>query len=1160
MRLKQLSLIKYGKFDSTPLDFPRGETDFHVIVGPNEAGKSTIRNAISELLFGMPLRTNMNFKHPLPDLRLGGILENDADGITFHRTRGRQSLRTSADKPLPDSALLEFLGAVDKSFFEQMYGLDHSRLVNGGQSILDGSKDVGQVLFQSAAGIAGLGRIRENLEQKAASVWRPRASNCSFAQAAQRLEDANTELKSAQVKTKAWSDANTELNGVLNAIQGEEAKLSTLESARSKLERVRRLAPFLLKLREKQAELANLGEVASFPPNAHEELISCEAELSAAQAQLDARTESFAVRTAEREAISYNAALLDFKHDIEELESLRNQCKNHRRDMQIQQGEVDRCLAEVKGFCNELGWPQDEQPLRIILSTPLALRAVSKLLRDEGALRQAKRNSNDAVHKKGREVDSLETDIEKILIDEVPAELRCTLLEAQTYKNSLEKQRTLSVDVVQAKQQLSNYLTALVPWQKSVEQLRTMALPSNERVSVFKKERQEFQSGVRATQERLNDADMATAKFELDVKHFVQTHNVVTTMEVREARSKRDLSWQTLKSGEITLAAGASALDVAIQLADELVDLQLGSATEAANLQNLRQQIETSLAEAKRLSNTLLDRKQELADHEAQWDRLSIDCGLPGVHLDDFDGWVRKREEALSADDALSAKQRELDTEVAVYRNVKEALQRTLQSNAIPFSATDDLPALCAVVEEYLSQADASLQRKAILEQQHRQGLVALADLKATATTADNDYKEWEVRWADAIKRARLETASGTMEQAEMSVDLATKIAEIIEKVDSIRRERIETMRADLDRFEANTRRLSSELDLECQASDFEQTSKKLGELCQAAVAAAQRAELADTALRSARQQKDEGEERVRSAKARLTPLFELAGVTTAAEAFPLIERSETKRRLLSEIDETRNALIDGGDGLTIEAIEVEVLQYSPTEIPALFEETKRDLSEVNDRLNTLLQNKVRAEQVFSAIAGQAYAAVAEAKRQEVLADMSNASEEYLETATASKLLKWAIDRYRDKKQGPMLQRASAVFSNLILGDFSKLGVDFEKAPPVLYAQRKNGSIVEVAGLSEGTRDQLYLALRIAALELHLDQSKALPFIADDLFINFDDERAKAGLEVLRDLSQKTQVVFLTHHNHLVPIIAEVFGRGVNVVTLHREFTADQTS
>jgi uncharacterized protein YhaN len=59
-----------------------------------------------------------------------------------------------------------------------------------------------------------------------------------------------------------------------------------------------------------------------------------------------------------------------------------------------------------------------------------------------------------------------------------------------------------------------------------------------------------------------------------------------------------------------------------------------------------------------------------------------------------------------------------------------------------------------------------------------------------------------------------------------------------------------------------------------------------------------------------------------------------------------------------------------------------------------------------------------------------------------------------------------------------------------------------------------------------------------------------MPLIADDLFINFDDHRTLAGLSVLGNLSRSMQVVFLTHHDHLVPLAMEVLGAGPNVVYL----------
>ncbi len=160
MRFNRLDLIKYGKFTDRSVEFPVAKKqDFHLIVGPNEAGKSTLRSAIVDLLFGIHPRSLLSFLHPLNELRLGADISNTSGSIEFHRTKAqKQTLRSPLDAVLPDTALIPFVGTTDRNFFDQMFGLDHARLVSGGNSILNDKSDVGQILYQSAAGVASLGK------------------------------------------------------------------------------------------------------------------------------------------------------------------------------------------------------------------------------------------------------------------------------------------------------------------------------------------------------------------------------------------------------------------------------------------------------------------------------------------------------------------------------------------------------------------------------------------------------------------------------------------------------------------------------------------------------------------------------------------------------------------------------------------------------------------------------------------------------------------------------------------------------------------------------------------------------------------------------------------------------------------------------------------
>ncbi len=63
------------------------------------------------------------------------------------------------------------------------------------------------------------------------------------------------------------------------------------------------------------------------------------------------------------------------------------------------------------------------------------------------------------------------------------------------------------------------------------------------------------------------------------------------------------------------------------------------------------------------------------------------------------------------------------------------------------------------------------------------------------------------------------------------------------------------------------------------------------------------------------------------------------------------------------------------------------------------------------------------------------------------------------------------------------------------------------------------GERIHVKGMSSGTRGQLCLALRLAALEKYMESSEPMPFIVDDILVHFDDNRSKTTLAVLAELT-----------------------------------------
>ncbi|MBK7000009.1 MAG: AAA family ATPase [Rhodoferax sp.] len=293
MRIEQLDVIRFGLFTDRSLAFPTAERDFHVLVGPNEAGKSTIRSAIHDLLYGIPKNTVHGFLHPMPEMRLGARITHAtntlANTLSFVRTKGnKQTLRTPEDGVLDEGALASFLGATDRAFFTQMFGLDHARLIEGGHSILSASDDLGQILFQSAAGIASLGGVRKALEEEADKLWTPRrAATRGYYMDLDALNEATAALKKATVRTRDWSEAHARLTEMDAAHTQTKEQHKAIQSRRKLLERVRRIQPHLGVLGEVGVQLAELGTVTELAESAAKTLAESEKEMAAATIDLE---------------------------------------------------------------------------------------------------------------------------------------------------------------------------------------------------------------------------------------------------------------------------------------------------------------------------------------------------------------------------------------------------------------------------------------------------------------------------------------------------------------------------------------------------------------------------------------------------------------------------------------------------------------------------------------------------------------------------------------------------------------------------------------------------------------------------------------------------------------------------------------------------------
>lgn len=1152
MRFQRLDLIKYGKFSDRTLEFPAAKQDFHLIVGPNEAGKSTLRSAILDLLFGIPTRSPLGFLHALNELRLGATISNGADVLEFQRSKAqKQTLRSAQDDVLPDLSLLPFLGSADRNFFDQMFGLDHGRLVAGGNSILSAENDIGQVLFQSAAGVASLGVVRDKLIEEADSLWGVRKSaSRSYFVAADQLEKANSALKGAVVRTREWTELNAKVEALQEQLALAREQLQGLQARRSHLERIRRLAPHLRALKDSEGRLGALGTVVDLPEDAAATLARAQRNLAEADLLIGLRSTEVDKALAVLERVQLDESVSGAAAEITALGELRLQYSAYAHDIERRQKEVDTLLRDVADACAQLGWQAGApEALTARLPTLLARRGIAQLVREHSGLIQARRAAEQAEASKRAEIALLQQQLASLRTGVVKPALRAALFSARALgdtDSAVQKQQSV---LAKASSVLDSALLGLGQWAHSMAELQAMQLPAPQDLSRLQLERQALEAERKAAVQQRDAQAAVVARIELEVLQFKELHRPTTLELVLQAREERNASWQAIKTRQVDLDQAAPRFEAALAHADQAADARLDNVEEAAELQSKLHQLEREKQSLAQYIGRCAERSEALAQLEARWSQQSLAASLPGMPLESVVDWLSRKDKVMAADqahqEALHTYQW-LSSQIAGNRS---SLAEALRGAGLDVADADGLPALCVQAEGFIQTVDGAQGRRETLSMQGETAQALIPALQQASTDAASSLSRWNQAWVAAVEKIGLAAESdvGTVEGA---LELISRIEEKLGKVRQIRVERIDAMNADLEKFSAEAHRLAGLIAPELKGQPAPQIALQLSSRLALANEAQAEASRLKESLRLARAQLGQAEESRHTANASLAPLFERCGASSNSALEDAIRKSDEQRRLRLEIDAYTRNLLEDGDGLPRAQLEADIDAVDLSQLAADLASIESEHSAAILRQTTLSAEEANALSALSAIGGSDAAAVAEAERQEALSAMGDAAERYIKVFTAARLLRWSIDRYREEKQGPMLARASAIFSKLTLGSFQRLLVDFDREPMALEGQRADGKLVALSGMSDGTRDQLYLALRLAALELHLQQALPLPFVADDLFINYDDARSKAGLQALAELSEQTQVIFLSHHDHLVPSVQEVFGAQVNVVVL----------
>jgi uncharacterized protein YhaN len=1088
MRIQTLDLLAFGHFRGHSLDF--SAPGIHVVLGRNEAGKSTTLRAITGLLYGIGLKTPDAHVHKMGELRIGGTLASGHEQLRVVRRKGTTSTLLDPDgKPIDEAVLRRLLGGVTEETFVHAYGLDHDTLAEGAKALLEGKGDLGESLFDASVGGGGeVQRLLAELGKAADEIYRPRATSLPLNDALKAFDEAKKQVRERQMLPDAY---RTQEEGLATASAERDACLARkkeLEQRRQLVARARARGP-----RERQRAHALEVKVALGAVPMH-------------IARIEELRDRFSV---------YEQNLAHLRAHRADAERLGDRVAEAMRRAGISGAgklESHRVDARKEARVNDLLRVRAELTARIEAATveiARAERALSKLVANpsDPTIRDALAPALERARALGDIESRIANDRAKLehqtktLAAKADAHAKLSPI-APTPMSAQGKFSFVAPAPIAKKRKASAGQLALgaavdsavgarasrrgaeakrthvtggesddSPGDRDPTLSSSPALGDRDRLRVVVgrvvpdlavidahlARANELARKVARNEERIIELERDGAGLEKQAAALTGDFAPPAAVDLRAARDARESAWERVRGGD---AKANVVLDRAMRDADAIADRMIREADRVTTLARLRNEGEANQAQLVKAQNEAARLSRDGEALEASLDALFEGTAPPNPR-----GWLEAHT-ALGEDfERLESTRTGLDLETTKVERAKADLERVLGGDA-----SRTLAELVLLAQRAVNAIDDA----------------GRAVVAATEQTAARDER---------VSRRDADVAA--------LVELSTKLAELLGPLglaaDATADEVNHSINALRDVFALADKR--ADVDGQKRAMEAA-TAEFQGELTRC----------------------------LRDATPDLPP-DELGA--SARELFDRARRAKETSDLIAQID---THLADLGPAVVLE------------DPPADLEAAEHELTERIDELEAAIG---RHDKEIGRIGvgleemrrGSEKAANAAADAQEHLARVREAAERWARVKLASVILGREIERYREENQGPLLSAASALFRRLTLERYSGIRAGFDdKDRPCLRCVRETGE-VDVTGLSDGTRDQLYLSLRLASLLRRAEVAEPMPLVLDDVLIQLDDERAAAALGVLAEVSSKMQVLFFTHHARLVELAKKAVPR-----------------
>lgn len=1160
MKIEQIDLKAYGHFTNQQLPLS-GSANFHIICGPNEAGKTTLWRAINGALFGIPEQTRDGHLHTNPKLRVGLALSSQAgDRLAIMRRKGRVNTLLKYDPAtgdelsdtVPEDRLREWLGGLSQGLFLAMFSLDHDSLVRGGEALAQGKGDAGESLFEAGAGLTSIRSLRAKLDREAETLFKARASTTAIYKALSDYDEARKHAKETAVRPADWTLSKSAMETASKAYEAAKTEQVRLQKEARRLDRLAAILPDVATLGLSKQRLTDLSGVPELPPSASAERIAAVSKRNNANEAERAASLRFVQHGEELAAIQINDAILA---GAESIEAIHHATATY-RDATIQSATAEASI-ETAQRAFDLALKQistDASATEAMQSIPDSTRiARIRALITSGATLMAKHDADErTLGEKDLALEQLDAELLSLGQEEGAAGLNAYLDSIADHGDPEARARQLESEVLSAEAKLNTDACALK--MTSADAVAKATVPFDTVVQQFKTDHDELRRQARSIRESIETIEDDLATLQSDIKGLEIRGDVPTKEALAGQRTTRNALWLSIRRHFMPVLGEPVPLDSpppaeryehAVTGADDAADGLFADAERATRY------AEFHVRESQMKSALVLEqgRAVSIANDQAAlllcWTDLLASHGLPLLTINEAAQWISKREAFLQKFDANQDKRQEAQLRSRLAQDIRTRITEIFRQMRL------DSPEAAEHLSEILAQARAIAKQYAdqITQRDLKKTARFNADVvKGHAERAESQSRtkldEWQLQWGEAMQFIRL-APDPSPEEANARLEQYSDLQDAHNALDNAKGERRKA-KIQIDDFEARLADAWQRVHGDATLIDGRPHELLAAELYRELTSSRSMQEKRTTLTQQVaddQQGIDEARQSAEDAQNVIDKLLRQASCTTL-ENLELVEEQSAQRATLAvEVRDIETRLVKLA-GLPLGEVFNQAEGQDPDAVvEALGENVERNEVAVAD-VQSRHEEYLAARQAFEKMDGSAAAADALEKMAQHSARIAGLSADYAASRIASAVLAQVIDTYQKRNQGPLIKHASTYYAAITAGRYSGIVIDYDEDKQILKAVRSDGERLTMEQLSTGRRDQLFLALRLAAIEGHLDNGEPLPVIVDDILIQFDDEASAATFKVLADLSKRTQVLFLTHHEHLLEVAETALGNG----------------